>query len=472
MHSKKLFWVSFVLIIISEALSFAGFYNQWITTIAASVVVIAALALSLKNTAFGFILLILELLIGSQGYLLYFNVFGERLSLRIALWIVVMGVWIARRKFESLKNQWPLLALCIVIALASLNGYLKGNDLSLIFDEGKRWFYILALFPLATVFKNKEERSYLFTAVTAGIGWICLKTLILLYIFSHGLEIGDQVYAWTRYNLLGEITRLPNGFFRVFLQSQVFSILAFFYALILFLKNKKFWYGIFASINLAVIIISLSRSFWLGTAVAGLCLAVVAVIILRPKLKKVGATLIYSGGIILVSLVLLIAAVLFPIPQPLFGLDPSLLKDRATEFEAGAASRWALLPIMWQSISERPIEGQGLGKKLTYITSDPRVRQSSPTGEYTTNAFEWGWFDIWLKLGIFGIIIYMWFLFDLGKILFLRLKEGNLMSYAALASLIALVTLHFFTPYLNHPLGFGFIALLFILSFERSKSLA
>ena len=50
--------------------------------------------------------------------------------------------------------------------------------------------------------------------------------------------------------------------------------------------------------------------------------------------------------------------------------------------------------------------GRGFGATVTYQTRDPRILADNGSGEYTTYAFEWGWLDIWLKLGIFGLAAY------------------------------------------------------------------
>jgi hypothetical protein len=93
---------------------------------------------------------------------------------------------------------------------------------------------------------------------------------------------------------------------------------------------------------------------------------------------------------------------------------------------------------------------------VTYDTLDPRlVEQGLATG-YTTYAFEWGWLDHWLKLGLLGIPVMAWVLWSLGQRTW-RSSEPDWLRTGAVASLVALAALHVFTPYLNHPLGFLFL---------------
>ena len=111
------------------------------------------------------------------------------------------------------------------------------------------------------------------------------------------------------------------------------------------------------------------------------------------------------------------------------------------------------------AVQSYPILGSGFGTTVTYISNDPRVREVSRTGEYTTYAFEWGWLDIWLKMGVIGLIGLLGLLGYLGRI-FYRKAASNPLALAGLAVLVALAAINVFTPYLNHPLGLGMLILL------------
>ena len=139
----------------------------------------------------------------------------------------------------------------------------------------------------------------------------------------------------------------------------------------------------------------------------------------------------------------------------------ALLSERVSQItgEAGVSSRWALLPELWDKIKQAPILGQGFGSIITYQSSDPRVLQSSPTGEYTTYAFEWGWLDIWLKLGLFGLIAYLSLV---GKIIvdgIFRNKAKDKIIYGLTIGIAVISAVSIFSPYMNHPLGIGYLIL-------------
>ena len=75
----------------------------------------------------------------------------------------------------------------------------------------------------------------------------------------------------------------------------------------------------------------------------------------------------------------------------------------------------------------------------------------NPTGQYTTYNFELAWLDFFLKTGIFGVVAYLWFLWVI-----LRQIWPN---FGLFAPVLALIAIHGFTPYLNHPLGISLLLL-------------
>ena len=137
--------------------------------------------------------------------------------------------------------------------------------------------------------------------------------------------------------------------------------------------------------------------------------------------------------------------------------------------------------MMGGEIIKNPIIGYGFGKTLTYTTQDPRILEQNPSGEYTTYAFEWGYLEILLKVGVLGLAIYLSFL---GYIVYIgwraihvMQRENNGMAYSWMVGLwlglVCIMITHFFTPYLNHPLGIAYIVvvgLVFERMYPRAKS--
>ena len=212
-------------------------------------------------------------------------------------------------------------------------------------------------------------------------------------------------------------------------------------------------YVILAAIFLSATLISFSRSFWL--ALVGAFIFGLIYVWLYLGFKKCLAAFlrIIMAGILSFVFIYLIA--IFPYPQ-VGAFNADFLSRVSNGGESAISSRWSLMPVLLKEIKREPFLGQGYGATVTYKSSDPRVLQDNPGGLYTTYAFEWGYLDLWLKIGILGLLSYLLLLFILLKN---SLKKENL-NYLNLGlglGLIFISLTHIFTPYWNHPLGFGFL---------------
>ena len=140
----------------------------------------------------------------------------------------------------------------------------------------------------------------------------------------------------------------------------------------------------------------------------------------------------------------------------------ALIKDGRfanLESESAGISRLNQLQPLLYNISQQALFGYGFGKELTYQSSDPRILKTHPDGIYTTYAFEWGYLDIALKLGVIGLLVYLALIGMLFYLGILNLKS-NILNLGLLTGLLALCVTNIFSPYLNHPLGIGYIMLI------------
>ncbi|KKS33480.1 MAG: hypothetical protein UU95_C0030G0017 [Parcubacteria group bacterium GW2011_GWC2_42_12] len=488
LSENKIFTHTFFLIVLAELLSFLGYYYSAINSLAFFIIVILTILISLYRLEYGLYILLTELVIGSFGYLFYLDINGMQISLRLGLWLAIMSVWLAKTVLEWLKNKnltidflkfgsaAPLVCLLIFVGWGLANGLVNGNSLSNIFFDANNWFYFLLIFPVSAVWRNNDQLETLKPILLAAITWLSAKTILLAYVFTHNFHgLNLEIYGWMRADRLGEITQTAAGFSRIFMQSQLFVLIGFFILLFYLLKTIVERNNLITSwrdlskdicllaLFLSAIIISFSRSFWLGLVAGGIFIWLIALFRIKIKFKQF---IIYNSIILfslILSLILTLAAVKFPYPDPYGGFNPAdLLSQRASQItnEAGVASRWQLLEPLWQEIKTAPVLGRGFGATVTYKTNDPRILASNPDGLYTAYSFEWGWLGIWLKLGLFGLLTYLILLI---KIVQDGLKINSSLSLSLISGLIVLMTVNIFSPYLNHPLGIGYIIMVMAL---------
>ena len=443
------------------------------------------LILALKKIEYGLDILLAELFIGGKGYLFSLDFFNITISIRMAFFTLILLVWLIK-KIKSKNYQLPItnyqlrlyLILLVAIVWAVINGLLKNSAMTVYLDANA-WLFFLLLPIFFTVIKSKKQLGPVLQMLLAAATWLALKTIIVLYLFSHELvKVGDIFYKWLRDTGMGEITYINGTLFRVFFQSHIYVLIAWLVVLAFILschpergakatfvplsgiafgtsrgipsKSEFIYLVTILYLSSLTILISQSRSLWVGGAAGRIFLSTIAIWKLKLAWYKVGAVILLLAVLIFSQL-----SVINIITGNYAG---NLLADRLANLneQAAGASRINQLQPLTSAILKNPIFGSGFGAELTYKSSDPRVLQNHPDGLYTTYAFEWGYLDIWLKLGLIGLAIY---LFLIVSQYYAGFKNFSATSFAFLTALTALLVVNIFSPYLNHPLGIGFIML-------------
>lgn len=497
-NSKKIikFFLYFFIAEIASLLVFLFFNAGNLVFILISALI---LFLCIKDLKYGLFILFAELFIGSKGYLFSLQIMDTQISIRIAIWLIVMSVWFAQFLINFIKNKKyslneyscffrstkltiPFFILFISLFWGVINAYFSGNSFDNIFFDANNWLFLLIIFPAISALSIKDNLATIFDIFLSAVYWLSIKTYLLLYLFSHFNEnIIGAVYKWIRDTGVGEITQMDMGFYRIFFQSHLYIFLAFFIILIYLIfyiinnsylkifKDKHFYFILLnLSIFFSILLISLSRSFWIGL-LFGLIISLFVVYNEKMRWKKI-ALLLFSGLIsVFISLLLIILIVKFPFPSPIAEISPEKIisqRSRQISSEAAASSRWNLLPELLKEILKNPILGSGFGKTITYRSNDPRAINESIDGKFTSYAFEWGWLDIWLKIGLAGFIAYLTIIFKL-FVGFFRFKLQSFYGFAI--SLISILVINIFTPFFNHPLGIGLLIWVAIIYYKNKR---
>jgi len=458
-----------------EIFSFFGTQSAFIGNIIFIIITLAVLILSLHQLSLGVMIALTELAIGSHGHLFNFTIGTQEIGIRLAIFSAVMLAWIIKtvinrqtKLFQLFNSKWYAI-LAVVIIWGITFGIIKQNIPVNIFSDGNAWLFFLYLAPFIDSLTTKTIFKQATSVFLAGISWTVIKSLALLYYFSHHFSAIKPIYRWVRDTGIGEITLLSGDFYRIFFQSHIYIAVGLFLVLsLLFLTNDKlsptksnYWFYILAVGFSAVSILNLSRSNWVGILLTGLVFVIIFFKYHNLKWKKLLALFANLFVILIASITLLLGTIYFPFPN-LPAIDPSqMLKDRINLDESAVSSRWSQLPNLSQKMVNHPIIGSGFGTTVTYNSLDPRILEHNPSGEYTTYAFEWGYFDMILKIGLFGLIIYLGLLLSIGKNLWHLTKASDsqtqILAYGLLLGLISIVFVHIFSPYLNHPLGIGYV---------------
>jgi hypothetical protein len=97
------------------------------------------------------------------------------------------------------------------------------------------------------------------------------------------------------------------------------------------------------------------------------------------------------------------------------------------------------------------------------VTDDPRIRAIHPDGAWTTTSMEWGWLELWIKMGIFGPIgfVALFAYITIASTRMFKTEKAWIGVWVVGSSMFVYLT-HFFSPYLNHPIGIGLILVFLI----------
>lgn len=495
LQEKKKILVIFALLFFFEFFSFLSYYFPKINLLFFLIIVLVFFFLALYKLELALYVLLAELFVNSMGYLFFLELGSLKISLRIALWLIVMSVFLAKfileyikekkvflQKYLFLPNIKVLAYLFLFIFLGLIYGLIN-NGFSDAFFDFNAWLYFSLIFPLWQVIfvdKKADANNFWQKVILIFVGavlFLVFKSLLFLFLFSHSLPgLIFDLYYWTRSYALGEITNMGSGFHRIFLQAQIFILLAFLFSSVylIFIKNKKRLGGLilFLSLLASGLILSFSRSFWMGGIIA--IIVAVAFLIRKFNIKTALRYLSLLSLSLVIGFLFVLVVVKFPWPQSRadFSLDSLSNRAKIISSESAISSRWALLDVMQGDIKNNFVLGRGFGARLEYKSNDSRVLERTTDGIHSTYAFEWGWIDIWLKLGLFGVLVYLLLIFNILKYCWVNFRDNDKIYLVGLGlAIISLAVVNFFTPYLNHPLGIGFLILsnLFLYQkFDRS----
>ncbi|MFH0988115.1 MAG: O-antigen ligase family protein [Parcubacteria group bacterium] len=472
---------------ISYALNIFGDYSSLIFVL----IVLATFVLGIYKIEWGIYVALAELFIGSQGYLFRLATDNGQVSIRIGIFCAVTVAWviwlIKQRTTTPLisfvRNNKPVIALGIIWIFGLVMAFVQRNSATFIYRDANSWLYFLYALPFLTVIIYETQINAIKQIFIACVSYICVKSLVFVYLFSHNIPWLAEIYKWGRDTGWGEFTPISGNFFRIFSQAQIFALLA----AVLFIGPMIFNYKqqshrplaspkhsdggnygtasvVFLCLTIATVFLSLSRTFWLALGASVLIMLVYGLITRQIAIKRLLAII---GQLIILSAVgygIIFGAVNLPWPSTIASMDLST----RLQYDSAASTRTnELLPLL-KAIAKHPVVGSGWGRAVTFTSLDPRFLANNPDGQRTTYAFEWGYLDIILKIGLLGFFIYLYLIWTIGKKLYLARKKNADWALPLLFCLIALLIVHTLTPYLNVPLGIGVILLLLVFVNQES----
>lgn len=465
------FYFYSLLLIIAETASWLSFNFRLLNLFILIFLFVLAFILVYRKPEYALYLSLAELFWGASGHSFEYSFISTRLVIFSAIVVAFFCKHFNRfRHWKILREKavWRIfLGLIFLVALALVVGLINRHPIANVFWDANAYFYLLYL-PIWYEFYDPSYLKNIITILLSAALVLSLKTLMIFNLYAQGY--GDwnlySFYQWIRDSRTGEITIFGQDFWRVFMPAQLYILFA---GIIVFIKqfyHPPYYRAIFfLGAFLAALYVSLSRSFWLGGIVAGLLFLINFVILNHSNFHLA----IWLRIIPILMLGFFLVEIFYNLPQ---WHSPHILTRRSVESgEAAANSRLQLLPVLGEAIKNSPWIGYGFAKELTYRSSDPRIKNAdNPEGWHTTYALEWGWLDQWLKGGLLFMLAFLSWVFFLARRNYQNIRRQATSSLAMISILGALVSVHIFSPYINHPLGLGALMVITIVSTHGQSS--
>ena len=458
-----------ILFLILELFSWLSFYYSNLSLLILIIISILSIGLFLIRPIFFLYIPLIELFWGSLGHNIAYDVFSIRLVIFVLVFIFFfLTHFFKLHKLKIYKNKkllYIFLTFLLLFSFGSIRGYVLNNHTN-VFLDANNYLYLLYLPIWYEVYSNKYL-SNIITILQSATLIIAVKTIILFNLFSQNYSFVnlDIIYKWVRDTRTGEITPLSNNLSRIFFQSHFYLLVAFFFTFLEQIKKHLSVYNlIYLSLILSGLLISMSRSFWL----AGL----IVLILLLLFIFFVKGRIVFFKSLIILTIISFFSIITI---QLFFNLPKfnsfNILEKRSVDIsEPAINSRMQLLQPMLESIKENPVIGHGFGKELSYYSSDPRIKnENNLTGLHTTYSFEWGWLEMWLKVGIFYIVLFIYWVYTILKKSFNLLSLNFNIYLSIITVILSLSIINVFTPYINHPLGLWLLILSSLIIFKNEK---
>ena len=460
-----------------QLLSILGYVWPSISSIVFCLIILGAIGFSLIKIEYGFLFLIFEFLAGHEGHL--FELAG--LSLKLSLFLTVMLIWFIKKMIDKKQREFfaeflksPGLVFFLIFFFIIILGLVRGmiqHDPIIAIKDFINYSYLFLIFPLIDIFKRIDFPKRVFNLSQAATIGLAILTIIVFILFVTNLvQVHDEFYWWWRGTVIGKATDTGNGFFRIVTSAHLLILPLFLIYLSFLIENKEKFkqkskkYLIYLSICASLmLLINFSRAYFLGILIGLIFL-----------LKGIN----WQRWLIFSCLVVFILVAEFGL---LFGLVSGGAALQGLDFfksrigtilspdkETSSLTRMTILPVLIKKIWQQPIFGQGLGSTVSY--------NDLLTGEEkSTFHLDWGYLEIWVELGLFGLISYVLILFYIFYQGWEKIKElkrhvfKKRLIIGLLAGLAGLIIATLTGPFLFHPLGIFYLVLTTVIIININK---
>jgi O-antigen ligase len=368
-------------------------------------------------------------------------------------------VWRERRHVLGQSIVWVTSLLVLTLAGSALWAYHLGNARTFIVNDLTTFSALLLVPTVVALRLSADEVARLVTVLFASATALAAATLAIHVLIPWGILDPSATADWLFDRSLGGLADVGGELYRIYFRSQIIFIPALLIGLqraAVAPRHRMIWL-VGSSVLATGLVVSLSRSLWIGVVVAVvvavvLCSRDILALLRAALLVAVGAAVLVSfstavyGGPDLVNAAVdrLDSSKIVVAP----GSEDDSFSDLSDEDAEAVGSRSATLELTRAKIRERPLTGWGIGYNLDSIRDDGRT--------------EYMYWDMLMKLGFIGMVP---FLLTFAWLPLVIVRRGGLFGFASdaralAAGLTGVAVASYFNPFLNSTLGIAVLLLL------------
>lgn len=425
----------------------------------------------LKKTAFiVLVVLTCECIVGSSGRWLVIGPLSIRMWLFIAAFLLSLPFVVIR--FQSvIKNASVinLLVLAIVVAVAFVNGYTRGNNRQFILADLTS-FAFLAIVPAYLAVIDTEEKAGKLMAI-ASYSSLALAglTIAMHFVFMVMQYQSIQAVNLTINSVqLGGLFNFDDKIYRIFFRSSICFILPFIYFFSRYIETRVKRAGrldaVFMSMSFIAIVLTYTRSIWLGSLVAVIVFIAMNIRDFKAVLKGIAVTL--GGFAIFVMLSWagygyegVFSNVIERISLDPIGSAAASVEDEQLFIQLESENIRALrFSESCEVIEENFVLGKGLGVEIN-------------DGRPGVGKIEYTYLDLMSKMGFVGILVFLSALFNpyVMAVKRKKTKRSTASMRVMMCVTACLIVASFFNPFITSPIGFSLYAVLVAAVYAKSK---
>lgn len=398
-----------------------------------------------RNDHFNFLLflVLLELVLGGSGRML---VYGSFITLRYLIFIMSM-LYFAYRTITFgyiIKKDifyLDILLFLLVIIFSSINGLLRNHDFSDVIKNLQGYLYILMYFPLSLIIntpKKAIKAKKIFINASVVLSIVSLIIFMVFYLDNSFYYVISPILDKYTYGYISLRYGLPAVFLKTCPYIAISFILLFYEIIYLKISRKILVY-----VKLLILMfgstITMSVGIWISVFIGLFFIFIIA----KGKYRLISIIAILAIAVVLIAL--------------LYDYIIVVLNSRFSVTDSSYIIKKDQLFVLFKHWLDNVFIGKGFGYKIVFNTI---------YGERFMLNYELFWLQVLLNMGICGILIYFKIFYKLyfkTKKLFFKLYLYEKVHLSSLlVGLLMLCVVSSVNPFLNNPIGIGYMLLVMV----------